>query len=67
MEDTIQGAKKEVTAYESAEKSEENRHKLKMKKLGELKESIKKEIVELEDRIKGQYFTSVQSFSIHIL
>ena len=49
--EVIEGGKKEVQAYEQANKSEEKRHALKMKKLAESKESLNKEIADLEAQI----------------
>ena len=51
MEEVIQNAKKEVQAYEQAEKSEDKRHKFKMKKLAETKQSLNTEIEELQASI----------------
>ena len=52
MEELLQGGRKEVDAYEQAIKSEEKRHKLKLKKMEESKQAIEEEIKELNKQIK---------------
>jgi chromosome segregation ATPase len=52
IEEMMQGGKKEVESYEQSIKSEEKRHKIKMKKMEEAKEAVRKEIEELEKQVK---------------
>ena len=53
VDDLVLSGKKEVEGYEQAIKSEDKRHKMKLKKLEDLKEEIKNETKELENQIKN--------------